>query len=171
MARGIGGEDGPTLWMFVAVVLVWGTVSKWLSSAKNTVVEGLEIGKNSAGPLQAETTAEIRTMEDQVASWHCAWSELKKPKTFYQNIADKLWKEIASQFNIDEAAMIAACRGLSKNELMAVAKCFGVREAAVFGLTTWTGHIFKAFDVALEGMFKKNELAEMHRIWAVTKLW
>lgn len=171
MARGIGGEDGPSIFMFVACVLIWGKVAGWFEKAQNGVISGLELGQNSAGPLQAETTVEISTMEAEVKSWPVAWSQLPKPKTYYQNIANQLWDESKSKLNIDEARMIALCRPLSKNELMAVAKCFGVRESSMLGLTTWTGHIFKAFDLVFDGMFKKDDLAQMKKIWSVTRLW
>jgi hypothetical protein len=173
MARGIGGDDGPSIWMAVAVICVWGYVKTQVNSAKKTVVAGLELGQNSAGPLQEQTSADIAESESAVKSWHCTWSALPKPKTYYQNIANKLWTEMRSSFNIDEAAMIAMCKPLTTNELMAVAICFGVKEATTpfFGLTTWTGHIFQAFDVALEGYFKSNDRAAMKKIWAPTKLW
>lgn len=173
MARGVGGDDGPSVWMIVAVICVWGVVKAQLKSAKDTVVSGLELGQNSAGPLQSQTSQDIKNSEDTVKSWHVTWSALPKPKTFYDNLANRLWQEMNSRFNIDESAMIAWCQPLTKVELMAVAKSFGVKEATTpfFGLTTWTGHIFQAFDVALDGMFKTKELAAMKKIWAPTKLW
>lgn len=172
MARGIGGDDGPSLWMAIAVLCVWASFKSWAKETTHDVKDTLGIGHNTAGPLQSQTTAEIEAAEKAVKSWTVSWSALPKPKTYYQNIADKLWKEMLSQYNIDEQAMIDACKPLSKGELVAVAKCFGVKEATtIFGLTTWSGHIFQAFDVALEGMFKKNEMAQMKRIWSVTKLW
>lgn len=171
MARGIGGEDGPSLWMFIAVLAVWATVRSALTSAKNSVVDGLGIGQNTAGPLQAETSSEIQTMEDEVKSWPVSWSSLPRPKTYYSNIASKLWNEVKASVNIDEALMVDLCRPLTKNELFAVAKLFGVRESSSLGFTTWSGHIFKAFDLALAGMFKSSEMAEMKRIWSVTRLW
>jgi hypothetical protein len=171
VARGIGGEDGPSLWMFVAVLCVWPVVKNFMSETKKDVTDTLGIGHNTAGPLQSQTSADIQAAEDTVKSWTVSWSTLK-PKTYYQNIADRLWAEMNSQFNIDEQALIDACKPLSKMELMAVAKCFGVKEnTTVFGLTTWSGHIFQAFDIAFDGMFKKNELAQMKKIWSVTKQW
>jgi hypothetical protein len=168
----MGGDDGPTLWMVVAVICVWGVIKAQLKSAKDTVVSGLELGQNSAGPLQAQTSQDIKNAEDAVKSWNVSWSVLPRPKTYYDNIATKLWQEMNSKFNIDEAAMVSWCQPLSKQELMAVAKCFGVKEATTFfGLTTWTGHIFQAFDIALDGMFKTKEMAAMKKIWSVTKLW
>lgn len=171
MARGIGGDDGPSVWMFLCCVLVFGWVKTQLKSAKDSVSDVLELGKNSGGPLQTETTKDISTMEDLVASWPVSWSTLPKAKSHYQNIADKLWAETWSKVNIDEQLMIDLCKPLSKNELYAVAKCFGVRDHNNGPFTVWTGHIFKAFELALDGAFKGNEMAQMKKIWAVTKLW
>lgn len=171
MAKGILGDDGPTLWTFIAVILMWGAFKTWFSETKNSVTSTLGIGKNTAGPLQSQSSSDIELAENTVKGWYVGWASLKLPKTYYQNLADKLWVEMNSGINIDEALLISMCQPLSKNELMAVAKCFGVKEASMMGLTTWSGHIFQAFDIAFEGMFKKAELAQMKKIWAVTKLW
>jgi hypothetical protein len=170
VARGIGGDDGPSLWMFVAVVVVWGAFRSWMTETKNDVKGALGIGSNTAGPLQAESSSDIKTMEEQVKSWPVTWSALPRAKTYYQNIADKIFKEICA-VNTDEEMILSLCRPLSKNELMAVAKCFGVRELTVIGLTTASFHIFGGLERAFDGIFKGNERAEIHKIWAVTKLW
>lgn len=171
MAKGILGDDGPSLWMFIAVVLMWGAFKTWFSETKKGVKDTFGIGHNTAGPLQSQSTADIERLENQVKSWHVQWSALTKPKTYYDNIADQLEREMLSPVNIDEEKLIALCRGLNKNELMAVAVCYGVKETTFVGLTTSTVHIFGAFDFALSGMFKKAEMAEMKRIWAPTRLW
>jgi hypothetical protein len=173
MARGILGDDGPTLWTFIAVILMWGAFKTWFSETKENVKDTLGIGQNTAGPLQAETSADIKTMEGQVKSWHCDYSKLPNGPTYYSNIANKLWSEIdvPKLINVDEAAAIALLKPLSKNELMAVAKAFGVREDTSLGLTTWSGHIFRALDRAFTGMFKAGDMAQMKKIWAPTKLW
>lgn len=173
MAKGILGDDGPTLWTFIAVILMWGAFKTWLSETKKDVKDTLGIGSNTAGPLQSESSADIKKMEDQVKAWHVTYSSLPKPPTYYHNIANKLWAEIdvPKVLNVDEAAAIALLKPLSKNELVAVAKQFGVKEDTSLGLTTWSGHIFRALDRAFTGMFKANDMAQMKAIWAPTKLW
>lgn len=172
MARGIGGEDGPSVWMFVAVVVVWGAVRQWFTETKKSVVDKFEIGQNSGGPMQDQSSAEIQTMQSEVDSWHVAYSALPKPKTYYHTIVNVLKAEMSSNINIDEARIISLCRPLSRNELMAVAKIFGVWDRNyIFGLTAWTGNIFQAFDIAFKGMYKDDEMAQLKKIWAVTKLW
>lgn len=171
MAKGILGDDGPTLWTFIAVILMWGAFKTWFSETKNSVKDGLGIGHNTAGPLQAETTADIERLENQVKSWHVQYSALRRPRTYYQNIADQLEREMLSTVNIDEAKLIALCRPLNPNELVMVAVSYGVKETTLLGLTTSSVHIFGAFDAAFAGMFKKNDLAQMKKIWAPTKLW
>lgn len=172
MAGGIGGDDGPSLWMAVAVIVCWGAFKSWASEAKKDVSDTLGIGKNTAGPFQDQTSSEIEQIEATVKSWPVTWSALPHPKSYYDSIAAKMWREMTSPVNIDEEQLIAWVKPLSKVELVAVAKCFGVKEATTFfGFTAWTGHIFQAMDVAFDGMFKKNELAQMKKIWSVTKMW
>ena len=57
MARGIGGDDGPTLWMAVAVIVCWGAFKSWFAEAKGDVKDQLGIGKNTAGPFQDQTSS------------------------------------------------------------------------------------------------------------------
>lgn len=172
MARGIGGEDGPSLWMFVAVILVWGSIKSWMTETKDTVKDTLGLGQNSGGPFQNQTSEQIKTMDSEVKGWFVQWSALPKPKSHYQTIANALFAEMCSNVNIDEAKIIATCKPLNRNELVAVAKSFGVRDRNyIFGFTAWTGNIFQLFDIAFDGYYKKEELAELKRIWAPTKLW
>ena len=150
---------------------MWGAFKTWLSETKNSVKSTFGIGKNTAGPMQAQTSADIERAENVVKSIPVSWSSLPKSPAYYQSIADKMWNEMNSSVNIDEAALIAACRPLSTGELLAVAKQFGVKENTHLGLATWSGNIFQAMDIAFEGMFKKTELAQMKKIWAPTKMW
>jgi hypothetical protein len=171
VAKGILGDDGPSVWTFIAVVLMWGAFKTWFSETSNTVKSTLGIGRNTAGPMQAQTSADIERSENVVKSIPVSWSRLPKSPAYYQSIADKLWKEMNSSINIDEYGLISTCRPLSTIELLAVAKSFGVKENSHLGLTVWSGNIFQAMDIAFDGMFKKAELAQMKKIWAPTKMW
>ena len=182
MARGILGDDGPSLFMFIAVILIWGTIQRWVSTAgdnlgaaKDSIADKLEIGRNSAGPFQRQTSADIAKMEDKVKRIAVPYSQLKHEPAHYLRIADAMWKEMESFVNVDEWALIGMVRNLSTNELLAVAKQFGVKERAnmlVGGLmTTWTGTIFDAMDDAFSGYFKPVERKAMHAVWAKTKMW
>ena len=182
MARGILGDDGPSLFMFIAVILIWGTIQRWasnagdkLGAAKDSLADKLEIGKNSASIWQAQTTAQISQMETMVKSIAVPYSKLPHPPNFYKQTADAMWKEMTSTINIDEWAIVEMVRVFSKDELLAVAKAFGVREVSDWknlGLTTaWTGTIFDAMTIAFDGYFKESERLAMHRIWAKTKMW
>lgn len=168
--------------MFIAVILIWGTIQRWVStagdklgSAKDTLADKLEIGKNSASIWQEQTTAQIAKMEETVKAIPVPYSKLPHSPAFYLQTADAMWREMTSQFNIDEWKIVEMVRVLTKDELLAVAKAFGVREVAdwkTFGFTTaWTGTIFDAMTVAFDGYFKESERLAMHRIWAKTKMW
>ena len=182
MARGILGDDGPSLFMFIAVILIWGTIQRWasnagdkLGAAKDSLADKLEIGKNSASIWQEATTADIAKMESKVKAIAVPYSTLPHPPSYYENIANAMWSEMRSTVNIDEWKLVDLCRDLSKYELMAVAKGFGVKEYSSWktaGLTTaWTGTLFDAMTVAFDGYFKDTERAAMKGVWAKTKMW
>lgn len=172
MARGIGGDDGPSLFMFGACVLGFIWLRDSFTSAKESVSSTLELGKNSGGILQPETTEDISTLQKSVDAITVRWTKCPHGKAYYLNIAAKCWTELSANYNTDEAKLFAMLSPLSADELRAVAKTFGVRETSVFGLLTLGSYtIFKAFDEALsDGMFG-NDLTKMRKIWAKTGLW
>lgn len=171
MAKGIGGEDGPSLWMFIAVVLVWGKLSQLATKTKNDTAKFLELGKNSGGPFQPETTAEITVMTKFVARIPVTPSRLKHKLPYYKAIADLVWEELKAQFFTNDTRMFEALEPLTVYELRAVAKEFGVRETTLFGMTTETVTIFTGFDKVLKNGMLGNDLTRMHKIWAKTGLW
>lgn len=171
MAKGIGGEDGPSLWMFIAVVLVWGKLSQLATKTKNDTAKFLELGKNSGGPFQPETTAEISVMTKFVARIPVTPSRLKHKLPYYKAIADLVWEELKAQFFTNDTRMFEALEPLTLYELRAVAKEFGVRETTLFGMTTETVTIFTGFDKVLKNGMLGNDLTRMHKIWAKTGLW
>jgi hypothetical protein len=171
MARGIGGEDGPSLWTFLCCILVFFWLRSATAKATKKVEDVLELGKNSGGPLQPETTAQISALEKSVDQIAVSVRKLKYKMPHYQAIADDIWAELTSVFNIDEAKMFDELKPLDANELRAVAKCFGIKEPAVLGLTTRTLTIFKAFEWKLSDGMMGNYLTQMRKIWAKSGLW
>lgn len=166
MARGIGGEDGPSVWMFLTVILVWAWVKSTFTSAKNSVVDTLEIGKNSGGPFQSESTADIDRKNRFIDKIPVTHTRLPHSSQHYRDIADMLQSELTATFNTDEPKMFAALTPLSLYELRAVAKAFGVRENSV-GFTYYTYTLFDIMTKVLSG----SDLTRMRKIWAKTGLW
>lgn len=172
MAKGIGGEDGPSIWTFLCVILVW----KWFTSEAAKLekkVEGvLHIGVNDAGPLQKQTTSQIANMEKKVARIPLIPAKLKFDPSHYAEIADMLWSEMNSTFYTDKNRIFEALEPLTVYELNAVAKKFGVRETSVLGLLTMSTYtIFTAFDGTFSDGLVVKDLTRMKRIWAKTGLW
>ncbi|RYE91507.1 MAG: hypothetical protein EOO37_00060 [Cytophagaceae bacterium] len=171
MARGIGGDDGPTLWMFVACILIWGKVKGWFDSGLS------ELDKNHANPFQPETNAEIRNKEKVVKEIAYRPSKFQNGHklSYYQQLADSQFKELMSTFNIDEDKLINMLKPLNVDELKAVAKCFGVRDSASIkslGFATGTGTIFEYYDELLsDSTLGGNDLTQMRKIWQPTGLW
>lgn len=168
-SRGIGGDDGPTVWMFIACILVWGKVKGWFDAA------GSELDKNHVNPFQPETNAEVRNKEKLVKEITYRSSNLKHKLTYYQQIADSQYQELMSTFNIDEDKLINMLKPLNVDELKAVAKCFGVRDSASvksLGFATGTGTIFEYYNELLsDSTFGGDDLSQMRKIWSKTGLW
>ena len=169
MARGIGGDDGPTIFMFVAVLLIWNKVSSLATKGKDAVND--ELAKDHADIFQKETTAELTAMHKMVAAIAVPWSQLPKTKGHYQDIADTCWNELSSTLYTSEKKMFDLLTPLKANELKAVAKLFGVRETSLLGLTMSSQTIFTAFEVVLGSTFWGDDLARMRKLWAKTGLW
>lgn len=177
-ARGFSGDTMSTLLMIGAGVLVWNRLSSTAEKGANKLADVLEIGKNSAGIFQAETTAEISVYEAEVKGWYCDWKALGaagKNKT--RAIANKIAAEARDGAdlitNLDEDLILDLLRPLSANELRAVAIQFGVLDINhAWGSTAWTGHIFHFFDTTFTDSFiGGNDMTEMRKIWAKTGLW
>lgn len=171
MAKGILGDDGPSVWTFVAVILFWGWLKGQFNSGKKSVVDTLEIGQNSGGPLQPETTAQISAMQAFVNQIPVTPSRLRYKLSYYQSVADTIWDELISPVNIDEPKLFALLGPMSVYELRAVAKSFGIKEPGVLGLTVRTLTIFKAFEWKLTDGIFGNDLYTMRKIWGKTGLW
>ena len=169
MARGIGGDDGPSLFMMAACVLIWYKLSDMFKAGKDAVED--ELNTNHAGVFQQETSSDIKRMEKTVSGIAYRSSKLTKPKANYTSIADALWVELKAKFNTDEGKMFDLLTPLNADELKCVAKEFGVRETNFLGFTTATVTLFNAFDQVLtDGLFSKD-LTSMHSIWKKTGLW
>ena len=165
MARGIGGDDGPTLWMFVACILIWGKIQGWFGSLSDSV------SGNLANPIQNETTAQIRAKEKAVKAVTYRSSALKgHPLSFYQQIADAQYDELLSWFNVDEDKLINMLKGLNKDELKAVYKCFGARDNKVLGVAQSTLTLMEFYSAIFEDGWAGNDLTNMRKIWAGTGL-
>lgn len=171
MARGILGDDGPSLWIFISVILIWAWIQKTTDKVVKGVKSGFEIGENSAGPLQPETTKDIANLQAFVDAIPITSSRLKYPISHYQSIADDCWTELISPINIDEAKLFGMFQHLTVYELRAVAKKFGLKEPAFLGLTVKTLTIFKAFEWKLSDGVFGNDLSKMRTIWAKSGLW
>lgn len=165
MARGLGGEDGPSLWMFVAVVLVWGKIQGWFGEVK------ADLSGNLANPLQDETTDQIRAKEKRVAATQVRLSTLPKSATYYQDLADDLYSEMQSWFNVDEEKLLDICKPLTKDELLAVYKAFGVKDNKVLGVAQSTGTLIDFFKKCLSDGLTGNDKTNMKAIWKKTGLW
>ena len=166
----MGGDDGPSVFMFFSCVLIFMWLRNTANKVGDTVSETLELGQNSGGPLQAETTTEISQMEKQVKSITYRLSALRHPKAYFTNIANKIWTELGAM-NTSESDIISWLKPMNTDELKCVAKEFGVRERTTFGLTTVSCTIFKAFDDNFTDGILGNDLTAMHKIWAKTGLW
>lgn len=171
MSKGIGGEDGPSVWTFLCVILVWSWVKSSATSAKKSVVDTLEIGKNSAGPFQPETTKDIDKKLAFVDKIPVTATRLKHNMAHYRAIADMCFDELTSWINVDEPRLFAALEHLTVYELRAVAKSFGVRETNIIGFTTSSFTIFDLMGHTLKDGRFGNDLAKMHKIWSKTGLW
>lgn len=166
MARGIGGDDGPTLWMFVACILIWGKVQGWFSAA------GDALGGNLANPLQDETTDQIRAKEKRVKDVKYKPTNLPKVLGFYEQIADDQYSEMLNWFNVDEDKLINQVKSLNKDELTAVYKSFGVRDNKVLGVAQSTMNLLEFYQKLLtDSTFGGDDLTTMRKIWAKTGLW
>lgn len=166
MARGLGGDDGPSVWMFLACILIWGKVQGWFNSVKE------DLSGNLANPFQAETTADIRKMEKKIKNTPFSSSALRKPRTHYEEIADAQHKEMTSSFNIDEDRLYQMLELLNVDELKAVYVSFGARDSTALGITAWTGDIFKWYQHLLtDSTFGGNDLSDMRALWKKTGLW
>jgi hypothetical protein len=168
-SRGIGGDDGPTLWMFIACILIWGKIQGWFNAASD------KLSGNLANPLQPETTAQIKAKEAQVKKITYRSSNLTQKLDHYQQIADAQYKELESYLNVDEDRLIAMLKPLNKDELIAVYKCFGVRDStSTTGglLATGTGNIFDFYnEILTDSTFGGQDLTDMRKIWLKTGLW
>lgn len=170
MARGIGGDDGPSIWMFAACILIWYKLSDMWKAGKKSVQD--ELNTNHASILQPETTAEISRLEKKVAAITYKPSQLTQPKVYYTNVANTCWKELSANYNTDEEKLFDLLEPMNADELKCVAKEFGVKESTtLFVVTSHTVDIFSAFDLVLtDGLFGKD-LTKMHSIWKKTGLW
>jgi hypothetical protein len=166
VARGIGGEDGPSLWMFICVILVWGAVKKWFSDASD------KLDQNYANPFQQETTKQIQAKEKAVKNTTYKASNLRHKLDYYQQVADAQREEFTATFNIDEDKLISMLKDFNKDELLAVYKCFGVQDATILGIATATGNIFDFYNHLLtDSTLGGNDLSAMRAIWKKTGLW
>jgi hypothetical protein len=160
-------------------LLIVGGMFLWnkLSGVADKVGKRLEIGENSGGVLQSETTEQIDVYEAEVKTWHCDWAALGNRKTACKAIANKIYTHVKDHAgytsNIDEDYLIGLCKPLSSNELRAVAILFGVKDLNnFFGFTVWTGHIFHLFDSILTDSYVGgNDMSKMKEIWSKTGLW
>lgn len=160
-------------------MLIWnkfsGAANKGLDKAKTV----FEIGQNSGGVFQQETTEEINQYEGEVKLWHYNPQGFPKGRSiaFYKAIATKIYVHVKNNFgyasNIDEDYLLNLCKPLTANELRAVAVSFGVKDINnAAGMTSWTGHIFHLFDSILTDTFAGgNDMTAMKTIWAKTGLW
>jgi hypothetical protein len=170
MARGLGGDDGPSIFMAVACVLIWNKISSMMSKTGDEISRVAK--KNYANPIQSESTTEIEQMEAWVKAIPVAWSSLPKPRTVYSAIAQRQWSELTSSFNVNEDKLFGDVEHLNANELRAVAKYFGVKDKTAIGVAVWTGHIVKAYETYLDNNFLSgDELGRMKKIWAKAGLW
>lgn len=171
MARGIGGDDGPSLWMFAACILIYGKLASWGKSAKDELKHVSDEISTTANPIQAQTSDQLAMYKREVDSWAVNWTGLPKPQSHYQNMASKLWAELRKEPNVDEDKIIAMCKPYSAPELKAIAKSFGVKKERTFGLTVWEGHIFAAFDEVFEDGLFSTERTDLYLVWSKTGLW
>lgn len=169
MARGIGGDDGPSVFMFAACVLIFFKLSDWAKAGKDAV--SAELDTNHASPFQSQTTSEIKKMEKYVAGITYRSSNLKKPAATYVSIANQCWKELSADWYVSDRKLFDLLDPLNADELKAVAKAFGVKESTALGITSGTYTIFTAFDEVLEDGYVFKDLAKMHLIWKKTGLW
>ena len=167
MARGILGDDGPTIWMLIACILFWGKITDWWGSATNKLDD---VVKTTSGVFQSETSDDLSLMQKQVNGWSVPWSTLPKKRIHYEEVAATLWTEMKKTF-VDEAKIIAICTGLTAGELKAVAKSFGVKKEKTFGLTVWEGHIFAAFAQVCEDNIISDDLTQLRNIWKKSGIW
>lgn len=171
MARGLGGDDGPSVWMFAACILIWMKVKGWFDSG------AAEFDKNHANIFQAETTAEIqrKTSAAKAVAFRSSRFPPGRKLSYYSKLADDQYKELSSNLNIDEDKLINALRVLNADELKAVFVSFGVRDLSnlnSLGLAMTTGNIFDFYDRLLSDSWAGgNDYSNMKSIWAKTGLW
>lgn len=168
MARGIGGDDGPSLWMFIAVILVWGKIQGWFGEAKD------KLNENWVNPFQPETNKQVQAKEKAVknVTYRASQFQHGRKLDYYQQIADSQREEFAATFNIDEDKLLDQLKDLNKDELIAVYKCFGVQDATFLGVATATGTIFDFYNHLLtDTRLGGNDLTAMRNIWKKTGLW
>lgn len=174
MARGLGGDDGPTLFMFLACILIWGWIQQKAKAVKDSVNEVLDT--NYANPIQKETTDDIKMMKAAVAAIPVPWSKLGKgAKNKFKQLAMKHRQTMDTQWNMDEAALFSQVENLSADQLKALAYCFDVQDRTNGVMSIWSGDIFLWYERALDDVSlpfqDETELARMRRIWAKTGLW
>lgn len=178
-SRGIQGDTMTMLAFGAAAVLLWNKVSSAADRAATKVGGVLEIGKNSGGIFQKESTDEINQYEAEVKTWHYNPQGFPKGRTiaYYRTIANKIYVEVKNNLgytsNIDEDYLINLCKPLNANELRALAVCFGVKDFNnAFGMTSFTGHLFHLFDELLtDSPLGGQDLSKMKTIWAKTGIW
>lgn len=141
------------------------------SSAKKSLVDTFEIGKNSAGIFQHETTKDIDKKQSFVDKIAVTTTRLKYNSAHYLAIADMCFDELTAWLNVDEPRLFAALENLNVYELRAVAKSFGVRETSIVGFTSSTFTIFDLMGHTLKDGRFGNDLTKMRKIWAKTGLW
>lgn len=173
MARGIGGDDGPSLWMFLACILIWGKIQGWFNSVKKGVEDIADT--NYANPMQEESTSDIKLMKDNVSRIAVPWSRLgKNARSRFNTLAMKHRQLMDTGGNMDEAALYAQVESLTADQLRALAYCFGVQDRTNGLISIWTGDIFRWYEKALDDVHwfgSETELDKMRKIWAKTGLW
>lgn len=154
--------------MFVACILIYQMVKGWWNKAED------KLNGNLANPFQTETTEQIRKKEAAVKATTYRSSNLRhKNIDYYQQLADSQFEEMTSSYNIDEDKLIAQLKPLNTDELRAVYKCFGVKDANVLGtVAAWTQDIFGWYNHLLsDTVLGGKDLTAMRAVWAKTGLW
>lgn len=175
MARGIGGDDGPSIFMFAACILIFGQLKSWFNKAGDKANE--LANKNYANPFQQETTSEIDMMTKNAKKISVNWKALPPAKniTYFQRLALSHKQVMDTQGNMDEDKLFSQVEKLTANELRALAYCFGVQDRTNGLISIWTGDIFMWYDKGLDDITLYpgyiTELARMRAIWAKTGLW
>lgn len=158
--------------MFVACILIFQMLKKWWDAASDKI-EGA-VNTNYGGPLQGETTEDIKKKENLIKQVSYRSSQFPKGRklSYYQHIADTQWKELEAFVNTDEDKLIAQVASLNTDELKAVYKCFGLKERTFAKLTVKSGDLFDFYeDVLSDGILAGDDLSRMRKVWAKTGLW